>query len=741
MHNSLHIRDILKKSNSDPLCIERRDPHRLVACDPAAQPQPGDVTLHRGVAVTCEWPDSEVAIRVHDDLTDFLGRMGIDTGMRGRQQLVLRRVTAAGLGLRDFRWNCQADSVVIEAVAVAGLWAGVAWLEFEMRTRRGPFLPAGKIERRADWEHQISQGPWGGNYSVPDFSPEFLSDDAFRLYAHYGITEMMIYGDLLCYADSRILPELNHPEAAHNLAVLQDAARRAACYGVHFSYVAIGPKLRPQHPVFKVHPDVAGIVVDQGGLQLQFLCTESAEGRTFYGEQLGHLFREVPQLAGLILIVAQESFYHCKMWWPRQRVKCPRCDGQRTEDVLAHILDEIHGAVREANPGAYVAAWPYSTGSWERPDRLEFIRCLPRDVAFMLSVEKDEAYRKDGYIKKIWDYSVDYGGPAEPMRKCAAACHKAGRPLVVKTETGIGLEVIQFPYVPAMQRLADKWQGVRNLAPFAVHQSWLFFGMFNSRAEALGLWAAYAPEMSRDEFLRKLAMRDFGPAAAPLVIEAWQYMSESMGRLPLLQFNCYYVGPSFLGPCHPLVAEKGMKLPAVFDGFLFYLQEGGETFASKNVDQTRTCLAIDRFDPSGGMPQVLPSERRRSEEIIRDEYGLATETAGRAVEYLRRAAALTVTAVDDEQLRDEALLTEAVYRTNRACYNTARWFIARDAGDVAAMRTIALDERENALSAIPMYTAAPWLELNRRIDGKFSAVADMITEKVSMSDHWLRLTT
>lgn len=738
MHNSLNIRDLLKRRNSDPLCIERRDPHRLVACDPEALPQPGDITLDRGVTVTCEWPDSEVATRVHEDVTDFLNRMGVATITHGPQQLVLRRVSTKDLGMRGFRWNCQADGVVIEAEAVAGLWAGVAWLEFEMRIRRGPFLPAGKIKRRAAWEHQISQGPWGGNYSVPDFSPEFLSDDAFRLYAHYGITEMMVYGDLLCYTDSKILPELNHPEAARNLVILQDAARRAACYGVRFSYVVVGPKLPPQHPVFKGHPDVAGIVVEQGGLPLQFLCTESEEGHAFYREQFGLLFREVPQLAGLILIVAQESFYHCKMWWPQQRVKCPRCDSLSTEDVLAHILDEIQSAVREANPDAYVAAWPYTTSGWERPDRLEFIRRLPQNVAFMLSVEKDEAYRKDGYIKQIWDYSIDYAGPAEPMRRCAAACRKAGRSIVVKTETGIGLEVIQFPYVPAMQRLADKWQGVRDLAPFAVHQSWLFFGMFGSRAEALGLWAAYAPEMSRDAFLRQLAIRDFGPTAAPLVIEAWQYMSESMGRLPLLQFNHYYVGPSFLGPCHPLVSEKGMKLSAVFDGFLFYLQEGGVTFGTKNVDQLRTCLAIDNFAPVGGMPKLLPGERRCPEKIIQDEYGLATEAASRAVECLRQAAALTVTAADGEQLRDEALLTEAVYRTNRACCNTAHWFIARDTGDVAAMRTIALDERENALSAIPMYAAAPWLELNRRIDGTFSAVADMINEKVSMIDHWLQ---
>ncbi len=126
---------------------------------------------------------------------------------------------------------------------------GLAWLEWEMRTRRGPFLPTGTFTRHAAWPTQISQGPWGGNYSVPDFSPEYLSDDAFRLYAHYGVNSMMIYGDLLCYAQQHDPARAESRRTARrNLAMLGDAARRAARYGVQFSYVSVGPKLRPDHP-------------------------------------------------------------------------------------------------------------------------------------------------------------------------------------------------------------------------------------------------------------------------------------------------------------------------------------------------------------------------------------------------------------------------------------------------------------------------------------------------------------
>ena len=133
----------------------------------------------------------------------------------------------------------------------------------------------------------------------------------------------------------------------------------------------------------------------------------------------------------------------------------------------------------------------------------------------MLSIEKDQGYRKDGYVKPIWDYSVDYIGPADPRVTCAGCAARGTGRWWSRPRPASGWRSSNSPDVPAMQRLADKWQAVRGLWPFAVHQSWLFFGMFGSRAEELGLWAAYAAELPVDVLLRRLAERDFGPAAAP----------------------------------------------------------------------------------------------------------------------------------------------------------------------------------------------------------------------------------
>lgn len=239
---------------------------------------------------------------------------------------------------------------------------------------------SGRMTRRAAWPVQISQGPWGANYSVPDFSPEYLSDDCFRMYAHYGINSMMIYGDLLCYTNSSILPELNHPEYRHHLTMLQDAASLAARYGVQFTYVPVGPKLRPNHQVFAEHPNAAA---PNGG-------------------------------------------------------PCLKCSPLSTEEAPAALLDPIQQAVHTANPGAFVAAWPYSSNQWVHPDRLPFVRLIPAGIDFFLAVEKDQDYRKNGYVKRIWDYSIDFTGPSDNMLAAAEVCREMNRPLFVKSETGIG---------------------------------------------------------------------------------------------------------------------------------------------------------------------------------------------------------------------------------------------------------------------------------------------------------------
>ena len=734
MHNSLNIRDILKRQNSDPLRLDRRDPHRTVMPDSTATPGGGDFQLTGRWRVVHD--ESPVGQAVADDLTEFLGLMGVAVGDGGGS---ITFATDGTLPPRSCEMSLEPDHIVVRAPDAAGVWAGLAWLEWEMRTRRGPFLPRGEFKRTARWPRQVSQGPWGGNYSVPDFSPEYLSDDAFRLYAHYGVNSMMIYGDILCYADGDILPELKNPDYEQNVATLQDAARRAAVYGVEFTYVVVGPKLRAEHPVFAAHPSTKGTGTGSigGEYTIHCLCSSDEEVLAFYDETFTKLFTAVPVLAGLHLIIGGESFYHCRMW-PHPTYRCERCGEREQEEVVASLVGRIADAAQRVRPDAYVNAWPYNTDQWDRPDAHELIRQLPPNAGYFDQIDRKHWYDKDGYRKLVWDYSVDFIGPSEQLTKRRPIARERGLKYFAKTETGIGLEVFQFAYVPAMHRLADKWQTVRDLEPDGVHQSWLFFGMFGSRAEELAFWGAYG-EQPRDEFLRSIAVRDFGPDAADSVLASWREMSVAAGHIPCVTLSTYYVGPSFLGPCHPLVPEKDAQVPDVFDAALFFLQEGEETF-SRARTEVRISLVMATLPETARSVHIEWEGDGDGWDIVLREYRAAAARAMTAWRFLAAAGPRARTDADRDNLAEETMLTELVYRTFEACANTVEFLhLRRDLEDgdesvVARMRDIAEAELANAERAVPIYAACPWLDIAERADGAYSKCEDMIREKCD----WLR---
>lgn len=678
------------------------------------------------------------------DLSEFLSAMGIDIQKRGTA--CLRLITDPGLPPRAFRLQCGPAEIQVAGGDAAGLWAGVAWLEREMRIRRGPILPRGTMVRFAAWGVQIHQGPWGGNYAVPDFTPEYLGDDAFRLYAHYGVTQMMIYGELLCYARSRIFPELNHPDYDQHIAMLADAARRALQYGVRFAYLVIAPRLRPEHPLFRNHPAAKGsrrTSEGKGFRSWHNLCTSDPAVRAFYAETMEDLFRAVPELGGVILIVAEESFYHCHMrrWSIDQ--PCARCFERAPEAVVAEAVEAVSRGVHRASPAAFVAAWSYLPTQWPDPVGADYLARYPKDTVFFDQIETNDWITKGRLRKWVWDYSIDYAGPGDIFRRRIEIARRRGLPIFVKTETAIGLEMFQYPYVPALQRLADKWQVVRDQHPAGVHQAWLFFGMFGSRAEELGLWAAYGPDIPRDRFLRDMAVRDFGPDAADGVIRSWSCMSEAVGHIPCLCTPVYYLGPSFLGPAHPLVPKKGEPVPTVFDAVLFYVQESEESLGTLGVEMPQR-LVLSELPDDAHVFRVDWTGGGDGYDLLIAGFREAAASAGAAWAALRAAAPRAQTSSDRLNFQEELALTELIHRTFLTCANVLAFLYARKQWertgaqtDCRTMRAIAMAERENALAAAPIYDRAPWLDLAERSDGRFSRCRDMIAEKVRWIDAFL----
>ncbi|MDQ6419723.1 hypothetical protein RB620_09805 [Paenibacillus sp. LHD-117] len=735
MHNSLLIADRLRQANEDKISRDRRDPHRnVVPLDSCNVIGREELRLDGEweIRIEADFPGMEEAAA---DLADYLDRSGIRVTDRSPRTIVLR--SDAPLDAGSFRREVDTDRIVVSASDIGGIWAGIVYLEKELSTRGAPAIRRGKIDRSPAWDVQIGQAPYGANYLVPDLDEEFLSDDAFRLMIHYGVTGMTLYGDWLFYVSSSIFPELNHPDYIHSIQVLKRAAARAKKYGVSLYFVPVSPKLDGHHPLFERVPSARGAKISPGlkenGKSIYNLCSSDPQSLAFHAETMAGLFREVPDLGGLILIIGGESYYHCFMRpdltdiESDARTNCKRCQVKRPEEAVNALLQATADAVHKVKPDAPVMAWPYSAFVWSSdPTQLELLSGMAPGVALLNTIEKDEWVKKDGYRKLIWDYSVDYTGPASNLIQQAEIVRRKDIPLYIKTETAIGLECIHIPYLPSLGRLADKWRQTANMKPTGVLQSWMFFGMWGSRAEELGWWASWFPNQSTEETIRLMAQRDFG-SDAPAYIRAWSELGEAAARLPYIPQ--YFTGPEFIGPAHPLIFGDEPENKETYEALLYYLQENEETFSTV-VNKVKHSLVLVSM-PYRHMESVMKSEDGRElSEILITEYSIACTHARRAFEEVAHLALLA-----DPQLAaiatEERLLIEFVYRTLQTALHTYRFLLAKERGEEAEMTRIAILEEDNTRAAARLLNEAPWLDLSRRNDGNFPSSLTMIEAKLT----------
>lgn len=559
MHNSLLILDKLKAANNNAYNRLCRDPHRHTTKLERSETKQSNINyLERewSIKLEGELDGMEEAVA---DLEDYMQRIGVDIALNASNSFILRADHAVAVG--SFRCDVKKNAITLSASDISGLWASIVYLEKEISAAGTLAIPLGRIERAPSWNKQISQAPYGANYLVPDLDDTYLSDDAFRLLVHYGINGMIIYGDWLLYVNNARYFELNHPDYDRNITILKTVSKRAKKFGIALYFVAVSPKLDGNHPIFNRFPSMKGDKISPGlketTKEIYNLCSSDHDSLNFHGEIMANLFREVPDLGGLILIIGGESYYHCFMRPDMKYVStglktnCMRCQNKTPEEAVNTLLAATASAVHQVKQEAIVMAWPYSAFVWSSdPAQVELLESMPRDVVLLSTIEKDELYVKDGYKKRIWDYSIDFVGPAANLTKQAAVVQERGIPLYIKTETAIGLECIHIPYMPALNKLAQKWEQVSAMKPVGVVQSWMFFGMWGSRAEELGWWKNWKPELTIDEVLRVMANRDFGEHA-PAYVRAWNYMSEAASHFPYIPI--YFTGPEFIGPAHPLV--------------------------------------------------------------------------------------------------------------------------------------------------------------------------------------------
>lgn len=637
--------------------------------DADARPGPDEIVL--GPSWKLEYVPVEPVATAAKEFQAFL-----ETAMSARLGLGPKRITVAIVGeassrSEGFRLKVAPDRVEIRAGDARGAMRGLHFLEARMRLRRAPFLKLGEEVREPRFSPRITCAPVLAKTEL-DGSADPYTPGLLGRISRAGFSAIWLWGDLDQVAHSSVYPELDQG-ARLRQARLNNLIQRAARYGLDV-YLYLASRPLPES-FFARHPEVRGAELRAyGGTHV--LCASVPEVRRHYAAAVEDLFRNVPQLAGIIFIVGGEGFMHCYT----RKNSCPRCLARPPEAVIAGLSAGLLAGVRAAGSQADVVLWPYSaSNTWSRDDRNQsrLIEKLPPGLTFMTEFAKEGAVTFDGVSVPAYDYPISLVGPSERFLAQAALARKRGLDFWVKTEHAIALEFVQTPYIPALSQWAERFRRIRESPGVkGVMANWMHYGFMPTLASDVFYWNIWSTAVDTGELLHSLARRDFGAAAAPHAVRAWEAFSEAIQRYP-------FSGPMAMG-----VLQKGPAHPLFLDARYQPAHGAGRQFKN-DLSWTR---------PWG--TELAVRQLREMDRLWRQ--GIAA---------LEQAVARAEPALRENAIR-ELGVAEALGACVRAAIHVARFYHLRERLDetrdpklLDEMASVARAELENAQRALPLACA------------------------------------
>ncbi len=534
-----------------------QDVHAFAAPLPPFHPQPGEILFGKTWSLASE---NRAWRHCLGDFADFLGRMGCaragQAAGKDVARLLLRR-QAAPAGAAEI--DISPAGIEIACADIRGAWRSIVRLEHEMAWRHAPILPAGRIVLPPPAPERITTSLFAAGLEDPA-DPHAYTDPYLRSMAHYGYDGFFIYINLWDYIHSRVLPEMNAPQAKRQVAALAALAARAESAGLKIYLLPAAPGVPADHPVLQAHPAVAGGTVTAA--RKHALCPSAPATRAFYAEQLARLCSIRPALGGVIFIIGGEGFRHCYST-PNPRAdrvtNCSRCASRGPARALAPMLNAISAAIRQAAPGTRAVYWPYSSIIWQKQSHgayrweedLALIKQLDRQAVWLMEIDKDAPTAIPGVgATQVYDYSIQYIGPSPKFNLEQAAARRRGLAIAVKTETTQSIELFALPYIPVMHRWAARREAIRRTGAELIMDTWRLNGFWQAPSVELVYWQSEPQNYATPDALYRVACRLYGARAAAHVLRAWSDFSKAW-ETSHARYGTYWDGPLVLGPAHP----------------------------------------------------------------------------------------------------------------------------------------------------------------------------------------------
>ena len=422
---------------------------------------------------------------------------------------------------RGFRLDVAPDHVLVTLCADSEAFRASVYLEDLMNLEQAPVLSLGTTVRRPLFDYRSVHSGCGLD-EYPD--AELLAT------VHAGYDSIVLF-----------VKDFDRTTAGYcNIA---DVIRRAKRFGILvFLYNYIPAFIHPDDPnaeqvfdatfgeLFRRYPDAAGLS----------LCGESLEFPSRDPNTTGKLYSQ-SMTDGIRDTRPSPGWYPCSDY----------------PDYLAAIERAVH----RVKPDAILT---FSTYNWayETPEKREaFLKRLPRGYTLKVCYENMTQRTLEGLRTPVMDYTMSVSLPGEYFKTECAMAKKLGIPVQGNVNTtGIAWDFGCVPYVPAPYKLLERLRYLRRAhdelnvsSQYATHH----YGWWSCVASDLGKWFSWEDyEPDGEQLLEKIAIRDYGRAAAPAVLRTWKLWSNAMNHYIASNEDQY--GPWRVGAAYPFIFQPNI---------------------------------------------------------------------------------------------------------------------------------------------------------------------------------------
>ncbi len=653
--------------------------HKTGRRDHGLKPARNELEISEGWTIGVVEGCSKVVLQAAQDLRDFfqasmdlslrLLRKKVDALAKEDNCIVLcekSEIPRLSKGLtkpRSYRIAVRTGRVTVCGFDDRGGAQGSYHIEDLMNLREAPFLTIGETKRESLFSPRMTHSGWG----IDQFPDSHLNS-----IAHAGMDALLLFVKGVDLTTRGYLD-------------FNDLIRRAKTFGVDvyfYNYLKCWK-----------HPD------DDDA--------EEAFDKTF-----GSLFKACPDAKGIVLVGESCEFPSKDERTTRRSCHESVVDGIPSTkpspgwwpcDDYPRWVGMIKKVVRKWSPEADIVFWTYNWGYAPEKDRIKLINALPTDISLQVTFEMFDRIRRENTVSSVMDYTISHPGPGTYFTSEAKAAHKRGITLYTMCNTGgrtwdFGLA----PYEPFPLQWGKRHDALNN-----ARRKWGLSGLMESHhygfhpsfISEFAKWNFWTPSPSHDEILKRIAVRDFGPAGAGHALTAWKYWSKSIGHY--IPSNEDQYGPNRVGPSYPLIFH-----PDITRTF------GGKEIAMSSAPYAHfpgSAIVKTFYHPYENVQQS-PGSFRVDVEIR--SYRKARELMEKGLVEIRKAIKLAPARTQAEAIRQE-LLGQFISNTLATTINVKRWWklnqellVARDRKKAHAtldgLVEIANAEISNAEATIPL---------------------------------------